>query len=228
MASGAGVAKVTLEILDAVEIAGFAQRKLQVPFNPTELSADRDATYAEVAIPGLDAPVLQYVRGGGEKLNLELFFDVTDLMVDGVVADGSSVRDRYVQPLQRLTLVDRVLHAPPRVRVAWDAQVLIERAVVTSVSVTYTLFDTQGRPVRATARVAFRQHTSASAQLAEIGLTSPDLTNVATVRQGDTLPAIAFREYGDPTRWRSIAEANAISNPLDLAPGRVLVVPKIV
>ena len=225
--------KLTLEIVstlnrERVDVPGFVDGKLEVPFNPTELSMDRETTFAEVAIPGLDAPVIQYVRGGGDKLNLELFLDVTDLMENGLVKDGSSVRDRYVAPLERLMVQHEKLHAPPVVSVSWGAQVLLRGAVATSLSVKYTLFDTMGRAVRATATLGLRQYTTAAQQIAEAGLQSPDLTNVATVREGDTLPAIAFREYGDASRWRPIAEANGLSSPLALVPGQPLVVPKVV
>jgi nucleoid-associated protein YgaU len=60
-----------------------------------------------------------------------------------------------------------------------------------------------------------------------MGLMSPDKTNYVTVRDGDTLPAIAYREYGDATQWRPIATANDLSNPLALTPGASLVVPRI-
>jgi nucleoid-associated protein YgaU len=52
--------------------------------------------------------------------------------------------------------------------------------------------------------------------------------HVAIIRAGDTLPAVAFREYGDAAQWRPIADANNRSNPLDLTPGEELIVPKIV
>ena len=89
-------------------------------------------------------------------------------------------------------------------------------------------FGFMGRAVRATATLGLRQYTTAAQQIAEAGLQSPDLTNVATVREGDTLLAIAFREYGDASRWRPIAEANGLSSPLALVPGQPLVVPKVV
>ena len=38
-------------------------------------------------------------------------------------------------------------------------------------------------------------------------------------RDGDSLPSIAYRAYGDATRWRTIAEANGIDNPLRLRRG---------
>jgi nucleoid-associated protein YgaU len=101
-------------------------------------------------------------------------------------------------------------------------------AVAVSLSLKYTLFDGKGRPVRATASLTLREHRSASQQLAETRAQSPDKANVAKVRAGDTLPGIAFREYGDATLWRPIAAANRLPNPLALSPGQELVVPKVV
>ncbi|MYW16669.1 LysM peptidoglycan-binding domain-containing protein, partial [Streptomyces sp. SID2955] len=46
-----------------------------------------------------------------------------------------------------------------------------------------------------------------------------------TVVAGDSLAMLAWREYGDPTAWRTIAEANGIDDPMALVPGTELVVP---
>ena len=51
---------------------------IELQYNPTELSWDKSAQIAEIAIPGLDAPLQQFVRGQAEKLTLDLFFDTTD------------------------------------------------------------------------------------------------------------------------------------------------------
>jgi nucleoid-associated protein YgaU len=47
------------------------------------------------------------------------------------------------------------------------------------------------------------------------------------VRDGDTLPSIAYQTYGDATRWRIIAEANDVDNPLHLRRGSALSLPKL-
>lgn len=227
MALGTDLGKLTLRILDQAQVPGFPGGQLEVPFNPNEYSIERNTNYAEVAIPGLDSPVLQWVRGEGDNVNFELFMDITDRLQGGLVTDGNDVRQLFVRPLERLMVQSSTLHAPPRIQVRWGTEVVIARAVVRSLSVTYALFDTLGRPVRATARLGLRQDTPAAAQLAEAGLTSPDRTNVVTVREGDTLPAIAFREYRNAAQWRPIAEANDVADPLDLTPGQTLVVPRI-
>ena len=50
---------------------------------------------------------------------------------------------------------------------------------------------------------------------------------VHTVRDGDTLPSIAYDAYGDATRWRAIAEANGIDNPLHLRRGTLAGAPEL-
>lgn len=227
------LSKLTLVVLattsgkQAPSVPGFDNGRLEVLFNPTEYSIDRNTSFAEVAIPGLDSPVIQYVRGEGDKMTFELFLDVTDQMENGQVTTGQSVRDLFVDPLEQLLLKHPDLHAPPPVMVLWGGQVVMASAVATSLSVKYSLFDTGGRPVRATASLSLREYRTAAAQLATTRENSPDRTSLVIVRAGDTLPAIAFREYGDASQWRSIADANPDIDPLALVPGEGLVVPPI-
>jgi LysM repeat protein len=46
-----------------------------------------------------------------------------------------------------------------------------------------------------------------------------------TVSRGETLYRIAKRYYGDPERWRVIADANGIAKPSDLRVGMTLLIP---
>ena len=48
-----------------------------------------------------------------------------------------------------------------------------------------------------------------------------------TLYAGDRLDLIAWEEYGDSTRWRLIADANGLLDPLRLQPGRVIVIPPL-
>ena len=47
------------------------------------------------------------------------------------------------------------------------------------------------------------------------------------VSVGETLDRIAAATYGDPTRWRLLAETNGVVDPFELAPGTVLMVPDL-
>ncbi len=46
-----------------------------------------------------------------------------------------------------------------------------------------------------------------------------------TVVAGDSLPSIAYREYGHADVWRAVAEANGIDDPFRLTAGTALLLP---
>jgi nucleoid-associated protein YgaU len=97
---------------------------------------------------------------------------------------------------------------------------------VKNLSVQYTLFTFDGEPIRADVKLALMQWEEPKkgqnpTTHGEGGL------GAHVVRDGDSLPSIAHRVYGDATRWRAIAEANGIDDPLRLRSGRTLSVPRL-
>lgn len=188
-------------------------------FNPTEVDIEKSVTYAEQEIPGLNAPLQQFVHGDAERLSVELFFDVYEPRAEDQPDDVRVLTDR----INRLALVDGDLHAPPVVQFAWGT--ITFRGVIQNADTTFTLFSGDGVPVRARVNVTFQEYTPPSEQLAEEPRHSADRLSVHRVRPGDTLPGIAGKEYGDPTAWRLIADENELVNPRDLEPGEELVIP---
>jgi nucleoid-associated protein YgaU len=100
-------------------------------------------------------------------------------------------------------------------------------AVVKNLSVQYTLFTPDAEPIRADVKLALMQYEvdrpkgQNPTTLAEGGL------GAHVVHDGDSLPSIAYRVYGDASQWRAIAEANGIDDPLRLRSGRTLSVPRL-
>ena len=80
------LAKATL----TAEYSTGAIEIFEVQYNPTEFSLDKGIQLAEIAIPGLDSPLLQFVRGQAEKLSVDLFFDTTDSGIARPVSHTSS------------------------------------------------------------------------------------------------------------------------------------------
>ena len=56
--------------------------KILAMFNPEEYSLNKDNNYASQAIPGLTSPLLQFVHGNLQTLDMELFFDTFDAQDD--------------------------------------------------------------------------------------------------------------------------------------------------
>lgn len=216
--------KAVIEVLDqdAIDPQRGLTQFITVQFNPAEYTLDKKAQIAEIAIPGIDSPIQQFVRGQTERLTLDLFFDETD---GGMGESSRDVTDRTKAVYQLVKIQPRT-HAPPRVQFTWG-QGLSFKAIVESVQQKVTLFNPLGVPLRATLSVAFREYKTLEEQVAELNLQSSDHVRTRVVRRGDRLDRIASDEYGDPTAWRVIADANQIADPLHLTPGATLTLPPL-
>jgi nucleoid-associated protein YgaU len=95
------------------------------------------------------------------------------------------------------------------------------------VSGTFLLFLADGTPVRAKLNVSFKEYIEVSVLVRANPTQSADHRKSRTVQLGDTISNIAFEEYGDPQKWRPIAEANDLDNPLKLIPGHMLFIPAL-
>lgn len=205
--------------------------QIQVQFNPEKYSLTKGVQLAEIGIPGLDSPVLQFVRGQNEKITLELFYDTTEF---GMVDNPIDVRQQTVQ-IYDLLKINSETHAPPRCMLSWGdggqlfsfGSSLNPRCIVESVSEEFNLFSPSGIPLRAKLTVTFREYKTIEQQLAENPKHSSNRTKVLTVQRGQTLSFIAWTVYGDPTQWRSIADANNLENPRLLVAGSQLVIPNL-
>jgi len=218
--------KAVIEV-DFTDRSSRLLSNITVQFNPAEYTLTKGAQIAEINIPGIDSPILQFVRGQNEKLTLDLFFDTTPTgMGEGPVRD---VRE-LTRPVYELVKIQGRHHAPPRIRFVWGAG-LSFRAIVESIQQKFTVFNPKGIPLRATLSVTFREYKTLDDQLAELNLMSSDHSKERIVQVNDTLSRIAFDEYGDASKWRFIAEdpANAalLADPRRLRPGMRLMIPAL-
>jgi hypothetical protein len=188
----------------------------EVLFNPTDYSITRGANYASVDVPGLSMPILQFVRGESQTLQLELLLDGTDGRTD--------VHDR-LETLRSLVQINRDLHTPPIVQFNWGHESF--RGVVTQLNERMTLFNQDGDVLRSRVAMTFKSYESVETQMRQTARSSPDRTRTRVLREGETLAHVAFEVYGDPSMWRVIAAENGLERPRFVAPGTVLVVPAV-
>jgi LysM repeat protein len=208
---------------------------IPVQFNPTELSFSKAAQLAEISSPGLDSPIIQFVRGQSETLTLDLFFDTTE---DGMGAKVTSVT-KLTDKIYELMKIEPERHAPPICTFIWNNQFpgnLVThgsqrrpsfQCVVESVRQRFTLFSPLGVPLRATLTVSLREYKTLDQQLKQLKLNSPDKTQNHVVQAGDTLSGIAGQHYLKPGEWRRIAGHNEIEDPRRIRVGTFVEVPPI-
>jgi hypothetical protein len=220
-----GLVQAAIELLygDTIDAKHQVDTPIKVQFNPTEYTLQKSAQIAEIAIPGLDSPILQFIRGQNERLTLDLFFDTTK---DGMGENATDVTT-LTNAIYQLVKIQSDTHAPPRIRFVWGK--LSFKAIVESVQQKFTLFNPNGIPLRATLSVTFREYKTLEDQLTDLNLKSSDHTKQRVVKKGETLHSIAGEEYDDPSQWVLIAQANekVVTNPRRLVPGVVLRIPPL-
>jgi hypothetical protein len=196
-------------------------------FNPAQLSLTKANNWVADLVPGRAAPNLYFTGGLGGILATALTFDTT--------ATGDAVTV-HTGKLLKLMAVDQKLPGydnatgrgrPPWVKFHWG-DFHSFAGVIADLHIDFTFFSANGTPLRAKAALVLRQY-SEEGDYGPQNPTSgtPEPERVHRVRSGETLDRIAATYYGDSGRWRAVAAANHIEDPLSLSPGTVLAIPRL-
>lgn len=191
-------------------------KQLKALFNPEKYSLEKSAAWEEKG----KKKTLEFVGISRKSFSIELFYDTYEA--------GTDVRDYTNEIVQLMdpTVEYKGKKVPPVCVFSWGG--FSFRGIVEKVTQNFTLFLSSGIPVRAALVVGFKQFNYPTEQAR--GNPPGDPTKIRIVKDGETLNAIAAREYGDPSLWRVIADANKdrIANPRVLTAGTALVIPALV
>lgn len=201
--------------------------KVAVMFNPEEYTLQRENNFAQIAVPGLSAPIIQFVHGNQQTLEMELFLDTYESHQSGsrkLNQAGDDVRKLAGKVTDLMNIIPAT-HAPPVLLFTWAS--LSFTCVLSRATQRFIMFKPDGTPVRARLNVTFSQYSNAELEAKEIKRETADYTKVHVVRQGETLASIAQAVYGNPQLWRPIALRNGVDDPRSLTPGMQLAVPQL-
>lgn len=194
------------------------ENELTFMFNPTEyrlsqtVQVDRERS---VTIPG-GTP--EYTGTSALSLSMQLFFD-----------DFASAKGDVTPKINKLFSWQKPIPpdtAPPLLKLDWGTnKALAEfQGVITSLNVSYTVFNMGGTPIQAKADITLEGAANLRAG------TNPtsharDMRRVHVVVEGELIASVATAELGQPGFWRAIAEINDIDDPLRIRPGDGLLIP---
>ena len=227
--------------LEKMTIQPQGKSAFEVLYNPESYSQSRQVRYAQANGISTNTPVSQFAGGSLEILQFRLFFDsmssgseVGGGLVDRLLFTANSllpsaanlidVRD-YTNKIFQLMKTESSVHRPPRLLVEWSS--LQFTGFLASCTQQFLKFDESGTPVRAMLKCQFIEHVDLNKLSGMNPLGSPDTTKFRSVHQGDSLWALAAKEYGQSGQWREIARANGIVNPRRLRMGDTLVLPAL-
>jgi Contractile injection system tube protein/LysM domain len=227
--SATGLAHAVLVLLEPppslTNEATTIRNRIPLQFNPERIVMSKSASWERSLASKATTTTMPEFRGAAPRvLTLDLFLDAA-LGFRNTVEDQVEALLGCCVPTYSSVRADRP--SPPWVRLEWGlGRSMAFTACVMSVNATYTRFAADGSPTRATAAV----------KLEEIGGTVPNQNPTSgsprsevahEVQAGDSLASLAFRQYGDASQWRVIADANGIVDPERLIPGTTLLFPPL-
>lgn len=200
-----------------------------VQVNPTSYTLNQLISYTYQRGQGFSAGEAVFNDSPPTNLSFEFLFDGT-----GVVPKSSELGDvplvgaiasavtSLVNP-EKFVVMDEIKkfnklvysydgdpHRPAHLLLSWGTFSII--CVLSSVSYRFTLFNPDGTPLRAVASCSFCESIPPALRLKKDNPTSPDLTHLRDVRDGDTLPSMAYDIYGKPELYLEVARANRLVN----------------
>lgn len=200
-----------------------AKDKFEALINPETYTLDYKVKTANEQGQGTSSKQLKFEYAMPEELNFEFLFDNTGIIdgkpkKEGIFDDVNHFR-------QMLIGYQGSSHEPYHLKLVWGNLIFKGRAI--ELGITYKLFDPNGQPIRAIAKVKFKGSIEEKKRTAKEDKTSPDLTHLRTVKSGDTLPLLCYQIYGDPKYYLQVAAVNNLGNFRLLTPGTKLVFPPL-
>ena len=216
-------------------------KKITVLYNPDQYEQSRSVNMNPENVIGGNGQESQIPSGVSETLSFTLFFDSMSagsevggepldkakFLGNSLLPSAAKMIDvrKYTKKIYDLMRFDSSIHAVPPLKLEWAS--LQFEGYLSQCKVTYTKFNEMGMPVRANMDCVFQQALNLQEDAELDPWESPDTTKYRTVTQGDSLWAMAVKEYGQPEQWRLIAAANGLDNPRRLRSGDRIVLPAI-
>lgn len=192
--------------------------------NPESYSRSVHINYSEMQAPGSSGAANNFSHTNPDTLKFDFLLDRTGAL--GNLSTGLIGVTPDIVHFKKLTLdYEGEIHRPRFLKLIWGT--LIYDCQLQSLEIEHKMFSPQGLPLRAVLKATFKEFTEETKRNALENKSSPDLTHVRTVKEGDTLPLMTQRIYGDCCYYLEIARINGLTNFRKLEPGSEIVFPPI-
>lgn len=216
-----------------VVIRGYRDKKVkndmidppfELPINPEEFNFNLKVNHDMSQAQGTWGNDPLFKNIAPEEKTIKFMLDNTGT-VEGNKMDGIEVADQVDHFLTVAYKPDPETHEPPKCKISYG-EVQFD-CKCTKVDVNYVLFRPDGSPLRAKVTATFVAYWESLFRTINEDKRSPDLTHVRTLVEGDTLPLMTFRIYGDNQYYLQVAKANGLTSFRNLPVGQEVIFPAI-
>ena len=199
--------------------------RFEAMINPAEFKHSAGISYDKQKTLGEAAANPKFSAVDDEKVSFALVLDGTGVVPGAGARTPVAVKTHLEQLRKVIYQYVGTRHEPPHVRLLWGSLIFFGR--LESMSTQYTLFKPSGEPLRAKVDLSFVGAMSKRESELVSNRSSPDLSHRVQVREGDTLPLLCERIYGDSGYYLDVAAFNRLADFPRLQPGRHLHFPPL-
>ncbi|WP_452598742.1 CIS tube protein [Pontimicrobium sp. MEBiC01747] len=192
--------------------------------NPDKYVVVYKPEYEEQQGQGTSTKQPNFLRIAPQELDFELLFDSTGI-IDGEPNKKDGIIDK-IDAFKKIVFdYSGEEHKPYYLQVGWGA--LLFKGSLVDLSIEFKLFAPDGTPIRAVAKIKVRGSVDDNLRAARENNQSPDLTHYRVAKDGDTLPLMTHRIYGDSKYYLEVARVNNLVNFRKLKAGQELFFPPL-
>jgi hypothetical protein len=212
--------KLLIEAYRDAEYTDQDSMSFTTMFNPENYSIKYEVESDDTSGSGTSGSAPTFQRLKAQDLTL-------DFTIDGTGATGETVDvpDKVDEFLQVAYEYQGDEHRPRYLKIIWGT--LIFKCVLKTANIQHKLFNPEGKTLRAKITATFTGFIEDNLRAAQEDSSSPDLTHMRVVKDGDTLPLMAFKIYGDSKYYLQVARVNNLKNLKKLETGQKILFPPL-
>nr|WP_302831668.1 hypothetical protein [uncultured Bacteroides sp.] len=163
------------------------------------------------------------------NIKIEFTLDNTGAFVNWMEYTGAVKKEPLSDIIQKLekTVYTYIgdKHEPPYLKIIWGT--LNFNGRLKNLTTNYLLFSSEGEPLRAKVILEIIKYVAPKKQEKQDNSSSPDLSHLVMVKDGDTLPALCRRIYENEAYCVEVARINGLTEFRHLEPGIRLLFPPL-
>ena len=196
--------------------------EFMIEINPNSLKLNRGVIYTKDNVLGSSANVNRFNSHGPSNMSFDFVLDGSGV--------GYNKNESVESSIKRLEDVvynyNGTVHQPNKLKVSWGNYLF--KCVVESLNYEYTLFAETGESIRAKVTISFVNYISREDEVKESKKSSPDMSHVVLLKEGESIPYLCNTIYGDASYCTDVARYNGLDSFRNVKPGTRLLFPPII
>lgn len=223
-----GLEKLTIQAYKTSAFKEEVDEPFVTMFNPDKYDEKYEIEYKKDQAQGTAGNTLKFNKIKPPDYQFEFLIDGTGTAEKkaNIDAENKDVSEEIERFLEVVYKYKGDTHRPRYCMIKWGDW-LVLRCIFKSCSISYTLFEPSGKPLRARIKATFYEVKSDKRRVLEQDDSSADMTHIRQVKEGDHLALMCYRIYGDIRYYPLLARSNNLKQFQELKPGTEITFPPV-